>query len=141
MHLFRYLFTNQIPSIDKRNFVSRWFLFCTGRLEMRRFRALRFLPCALFRRWCSLDILRRLSGNGLNLLLCKKLCALAFYLRAIYNACYSGRGLHPSGYVAGGQQDRILHQHTSVVEMVSRVLRNGQGPLQYRVLLAPHTKV
>jgi hypothetical protein len=41
---------NQIPSIDKRNFVNRWFFVCPKVLKLSRFRALCFLPCS--NSWC-----------------------------------------------------------------------------------------
>jgi len=41
---------NQIPSIDKRNFVSRWFFVCQKVLDLSRFRALCFSPCS--NSWC-----------------------------------------------------------------------------------------
>ena len=41
---------NQTPSIDKRNFVSRWFFVCPKVLALSRFRALCFSPCS--NSWC-----------------------------------------------------------------------------------------
>lgn len=38
---------NQIPSIDKRNFVSRWFFVCPKMLDLSRFRALCFCLVAI----------------------------------------------------------------------------------------------
>jgi hypothetical protein len=38
---------NQIPSIDKRNFVSRWFFVCPKVLDLSRFRALCFCLVAI----------------------------------------------------------------------------------------------
>lgn len=41
---------NQIPSIDKRSFVSRWFFVCPKVLDLSHFRALCFSPCS--NSWC-----------------------------------------------------------------------------------------
>ena len=39
-----------LPSIDKRNFVNRWFFVYPKVLDLSRFRALCFLPCS--NSWC-----------------------------------------------------------------------------------------